>query len=33
MFTKLALWMAILTTIYSGAAYLWRNRQVYMRDV
>ena len=32
-FTQFALWMAVLTTLYSGGAYLWRNRQVYMRDV
>ena len=33
LFTKLALWLAVLTTVYSGGAYLWRNREVYMQDV
>lgn len=33
LFIKMALWMAILTTIYSGGAYLWRNRGVYMQDM
>jgi CDP-diacylglycerol--glycerol-3-phosphate 3-phosphatidyltransferase len=33
LFAELALWVAILTTVYSGAVYLWRNRQVYLRDL
>jgi len=32
-FTKLALWWAVLMTLVSGATYLWRNRELYIRDM
>jgi CDP-diacylglycerol--glycerol-3-phosphate 3-phosphatidyltransferase len=30
---KLALWVAVLLTIVSGGMYLWRNRELYIRDM
>lgn len=33
LFTDLALWIAVATTVYSGVVYLWRNRQVYLQDL
>ncbi len=32
-FTKLALWWAVIMTLFSGATYLWRNRELYIRDM
>lgn len=32
-FTQLALWVAVALTIFSGGVYLWRNREVYLRDM
>ena len=32
-FAQLALWITVLLTTSSGALYLWRNRQLYLRDV
>ena len=32
-FTRLALWLAVLQTLFSGAMYLWRNRKMYIHDV
>jgi CDP-diacylglycerol--glycerol-3-phosphate 3-phosphatidyltransferase len=32
-FTKLALWWAVLMTLVSGATYLWRNRELYIQDM
>ncbi|MBI5384271.1 MAG: CDP-diacylglycerol--glycerol-3-phosphate 3-phosphatidyltransferase [Verrucomicrobia bacterium] len=31
-FTRGALWIAVLLTALSGCIYLWRNRDVYMKD-
>lgn len=31
-FTELSKWTAVILTIISGGYYLWRNRQVYLRD-
>jgi CDP-diacylglycerol---glycerol-3-phosphate 3-phosphatidyltransferase len=30
---RVSLWAAVLLTLYSGAMYLWRNREIYMRDM
>lgn len=32
-FTLLALWVAVLLTAMSGAIYLWKNRDLYLRDM
>lgn len=32
-FARLALWAAVILTAASGVYYLWRNREVYLRDV
>jgi phosphatidylglycerophosphate synthase len=32
-FALLALWMTVLLTTTSGALYLWRNREIYLRDM
>jgi CDP-diacylglycerol---glycerol-3-phosphate 3-phosphatidyltransferase len=32
-FVLLALWVTLLLTTTSGALYLWRNRELYLRDV
>lgn len=32
-FTELAKWMAVGLTFFSGAVYLWRNREVYLHDM
>lgn len=32
-FTDLAKWLAVGLTFYSGVVYLWRNRQIYLRDM
>jgi CDP-diacylglycerol---glycerol-3-phosphate 3-phosphatidyltransferase len=32
-FTRLALWVAVLQTLFSGAMYLWRNRRIYLHDL
>lgn len=32
-FARIALWVTVLLTFTSGALYLWRNRQLYLRDV
>lgn len=32
-FTQVALWAAVLQTLYSGAMYLWRNRKLYLEDL
>tara|TARA_A100001037_G_C15026017_1_gene578670 strand:+ start:460 stop:1143 length:684 start_codon:yes stop_codon:yes gene_type:complete len=32
-FTELAKWVAVLLTFYSGAVYLWRNRDLYLDDM
>jgi CDP-diacylglycerol--glycerol-3-phosphate 3-phosphatidyltransferase len=32
-FTELAKWLAVLFTIMSGGIYLWRNREIYLRDM
>ena len=32
-FTRLSQWVAVLLTIISGSLYLWRNRDIYIRDV
>ena len=32
-FTHLTQWWAVLMTIWSGVSYLWRNQQVYLRDL
>lgn len=31
-FADLAMWVAVLLTLYSGAIYLWRNRSLYLDD-
>jgi CDP-diacylglycerol--glycerol-3-phosphate 3-phosphatidyltransferase len=30
---KFSMWVAVVLTIYSGCAYLWRNREVYLSDM
>ncbi|HYV27210.1 MAG TPA: CDP-alcohol phosphatidyltransferase family protein, partial [Candidatus Eisenbacteria bacterium] len=32
-FTQLAKWVAVILTFFSGVAYLWRNRQLYLQDL
>jgi len=32
-FAHAALWVTVLLTFTSGALYLWRNRQLYLRDM
>ena len=32
-FARLALWVTIVLTFTSGALYLWRNRELYLRDM
>jgi CDP-diacylglycerol--glycerol-3-phosphate 3-phosphatidyltransferase len=32
-FARLALWVTMVLTVYSGGMYLWRNREIYLRDV
>ena len=32
-FTQLAIWVAVALTIVSGSIYLWKNREVYLRDM
>jgi CDP-diacylglycerol--glycerol-3-phosphate 3-phosphatidyltransferase len=32
-FSELAKWVAVGLTFFSGAVYLWRNRQVYLHDM
>ncbi len=32
-FTPLAIWVAVVLTLFSGALYLWRNRQLYLQDL
>ena len=32
-FAELAKWVAVLLTFYSGAVYLWRNRDLYLDDM
>lgn len=32
-FTELAKWLAVAFTIMSGGIYLWRNREIYLRDM
>jgi CDP-diacylglycerol--glycerol-3-phosphate 3-phosphatidyltransferase len=32
-FTEIAKWVAVLLTLFSGAIYLWRNRQIYLHDL
>jgi CDP-diacylglycerol--glycerol-3-phosphate 3-phosphatidyltransferase len=32
-FARVALWITVLLTFTSGALYLWRNRQLYLRDM
>ena len=32
-FTRLAIWIAVMLTFLSGAAYLWRNRKMYLSDL
>lgn len=32
-FTELAKWVAVLLTFISGALYLWRNRELYLKDM
>jgi len=31
-FAQLALWLTVLLTATSGALYLWRNREIYLKD-
>ena len=31
-FTEISEWVAVLLTIYSGALYLWNNRQIFLED-
>ncbi len=33
MFALVALWLTVLLTATSGVLYLWRNRQIYLRDM
>jgi phosphatidylglycerophosphate synthase len=32
-FTPLAIWVSVILTFWSGALYLWRNRQLYLQDL
>jgi CDP-diacylglycerol--glycerol-3-phosphate 3-phosphatidyltransferase len=32
-FAPVANWVAVLLTLYSGGAYLWRNRELYLADM
>lgn len=32
-FTELSKWVAVLLTFISGALYLWRNRELYLKDI
>jgi len=32
-FTALAKWVAVILTAYSGAVYLWKNRDIYIQDL
>jgi len=32
-FAPIACWVAVSLTLYSGAAYLWRNRDLYLQDM
>lgn len=32
-FTLAAKWLAVILTFFSGAVYLWRNRQMYLADL
>jgi CDP-diacylglycerol---glycerol-3-phosphate 3-phosphatidyltransferase len=32
-FTWLAIWVAVVLTFFSGALYLWHNRNIYMNDM
>jgi CDP-diacylglycerol--glycerol-3-phosphate 3-phosphatidyltransferase len=32
-FARVALWAALLLTVTSGAQYLWRNREMFLRDL
>jgi CDP-diacylglycerol--glycerol-3-phosphate 3-phosphatidyltransferase len=32
-FARVALWITVLLTFTSGALYLWRNRELYLRDM
>jgi CDP-diacylglycerol--glycerol-3-phosphate 3-phosphatidyltransferase len=31
-FTEVAKWVAVILTMFSGAMYLWRNREIYLSD-
>lgn len=31
-FASMAMWAAVVLTVFSGATYLWRNREIYLRD-
>src|SRR5262245_8648923 len=31
--TEISVWAAVFLTILSGAVYLWRNREIYLRDL
>jgi CDP-diacylglycerol--glycerol-3-phosphate 3-phosphatidyltransferase len=32
-FAKVAIWLSVALTAFSGALYLWRNREIYLTDV
>ena len=32
-FARASQWLAVALTLYSGAAYLWRNRRLYLQDM
>lgn len=32
-FARIALWLTVLLTLTSGVLYLWRNRELYLRDM
>jgi len=32
-FTPLAIWVSVILTFTSGALYLWRNRELYLKDM
>lgn len=32
-FAPIACWVTVLLTLYSGMAYLWRNREIYLTDM
>ena len=32
-FSRIALWITVVLTFNSGALYLWRNRELYLRDM